>query len=90
MIVTRKCANIIKSVELITTGPWPTHYGIRIRLRADPFQVTYIDLSMPLSFGKAIDWAKKNDKVGEKENTKRRAGSSLKLQDSNGALTFAT
>ena len=68
MLVTRNFANIIKSVELITTGPWPTHYGIRIRLRADPFQVTYTDLRRPFRLGKAIEWAKQNDKFGEKEN----------------------
>ena len=36
VLVTRNFATIIKSVELITTGPWPTHYGIRVRLKADP------------------------------------------------------
>lgn len=77
VLVTRNFVNIIKSVELITTGPWPTHYGIRVRRKADPMQVTYTDLRRPPRLEEAIKCAKKNGEHGEPELISQEEGRTI-------------
>ena len=60
VIVSRKYANLIQSVEAVQGCPNWVHFALRIRLKTDPYQVKYTDLWRPLPLTEAIEWAKNN------------------------------